>query len=269
MTGRRTGSTVSGDRIYLQGGRDGRIESLIKAAGVVVANAGVRTAIIGGLAVTCRLATAHRATGDVDVVADEPEVVTDTRSAADNLVAAGVAEREEGASPIRVWVEGTKVEIIETAPIDAAEVAEVEPELARLFVLSHRWALESASMCTIGVVGSTVEIDAPVAVPAALVAMKLHALQARNDDRKRASDAWDLFRLISGHSGDDAFRASFAAAPAGLVALVRDAVESTFRDDVTRTRRWIQAYGDPAWLAQTNEAALVDLASDLQAALPG
>lgn len=25
-------------------------------------------------------------------------------------------------------------------------------------------------------------------------AMKLHAVQDRNDDRKRASDAWDLFR---------------------------------------------------------------------------
>ena len=258
---------MSGDLVYLQGGRDGHIESLVRAAGVVVANAGVQTAIIGGLAVTCRLATAHRATGDVDIVADEPAVVTDTRSAADNLVAAGVATREEGVSPDRVNVNGTTVEIIETVPVDAAEVAEVEPALARLFVLSHRWALESALMCTIGVVGSDVEIEVPVAVPAALVAMKSHAIQDRNDDRKRASDAWDLFRLLSSHSGDDTFRASFAAAPGGLVTLVGQAVENVFHDNVTRTRRWIQAYGEPAWPAQTTEEALVDLAADFQAVL--
>ena len=122
-------------------------------------------------------------------------------------------------------------------------------------------------MCTIGVVGSDVEIEVPVAVPAALVAMKLHAIQDRNDDRKRASDAWDLFRLLRSHSGDDTFRASFAAAPGGLVPLVAQAVENVFRSNVTRTRRSIQAYGEPAWPSQATEEALVDLAADFQAVL--
>lgn len=171
---------MSGDVRYLQGGPE--MESLVRAAGLVVEHAGVRTAVIGGLAVSCRLAVAHRATGDVDVVTDERSFVA-ARTAAANLVAAGVAEREAGVDVVRLIVDGTKVEIIETVPLDTADLVGVESETARLFVLSHRWALESAQPLRIGVVGSDVEIEVPIATSPALVAMKLHAIQDRNDDR--------------------------------------------------------------------------------------
>ena len=259
---------MSGDIVLLQGGVDGHVEALIRAAGIVATHAGVRTAVIGGLAVTCRLATAHRATGDIDVVADESAVVAAGRSAADNLVAACVAQRDEGGAVLRVYVNDTKVEIIETATIDWADVADVEPELARLFVLAHRWALESATVCKIGVTGSTLEIQVPVAIPASTIAMKLHAIQDRKDDRKRASDGWDIYRLINSHGQFDAFVSDLAAAPHGLVPLMSTAVERYFRDEVTRTRRWIQTYGDPAWAAQATEQALLDVAADFAAALP-
>lgn len=256
---------MSGDIRYLQGGGD--IEALVRAAGLVVEHAGVRTAVIGGLAVTCRLMVAHRATGDVDVVADDPGILAEG-NAAQNLVAAGIAERDEGTDVVRVHVDGTKVEIIETSALDPAEVADVEPDLARLFVLAHRWALESATPLGIGVVGTDVEIDVPVATSAALVAMKLHAFQDRNDDRKRASDAWDLYRLIDLTSGEPHFATELAVAPAGLVPLLRTAVERIFRDDVTRTRRWIQVYGDPRWAAIATEEALVDAADAFRDVLP-
>lgn len=248
---------MSGDVRYLQGGPE--MESLVRAAGLVVEHAGVRTAVIGGLAVSCRLAVAHRATGDVDVVTDEQSFVS-AGTAAENLVAAGIAERERGVEVVRLIVEGTKVEIIETAPLDAEEVAGVEPERARLFVLSHRWALESAQPLRIAVVGSDVEVEVPVATSPALVAMKLHAIQDRNDDRKRASDAWDLFRLIDLTSGDSDFSNGLANTPVGLVDLMRDVVERIFRQDVTRTRRWIQVYGDAAWASLATEDALIEAA---------
>jgi len=256
---------VSGDVRFLQGGAD--IESLVRAAGLVVQHAGVRTAVIGGLAVSCRLAVAHRATGDVDIVTDAPSVVA-AGTAAENLVAAGVAEREVGVEVVRLFVQGTKVEIIETTPYDPADVADVEPDAARLFVLSHRWALETASPLRIGVVGRVIEIEVPVATSPALVAMKLHAVQDRNDDRKRASDAWDLFRLIDLTSGEREFFDQIADAPPGLVELVGDVVERIFRHDVTRTRRWIQVYGEAEWAALATEDALIEAADAFAAALP-
>ena len=227
MSGRHRGSTVSGEATYLQGGAE--VESLVRAAGLVVEHAGVRTAVIGGLAVTCRLIVPHRATGDVDVVAEEPAVAAGS-GAADNLVAAGIAERDEGLAVTRIFIEGTKVEIIETAALDSEDVASVEPDKARLFLLAHRWALESATPLRIGVIGTSVEIEVPVATSASLVAMKVHAIQDRNDDRKRASDAWDLFRLVDLTSGEPAFASDFATAPDGLVNLVEDGIRALLPD---------------------------------------
>lgn len=252
---------MSGELIHLHGGVDGDIASLVRAAGLVVEHAGVRTAVIGGLAVACRLATAHRATGDVDIVADEPEVLAQDSTAARNLVAAGVAERVEGGQTVRVDVGGTKVEIIDTAALHGADAADVEPDRARLFVLAHRWALETATPIRIGVTGTDIEVEVPVATPAALVAMKLHAIEDRNDDTKRASDAWDLFRLITTHGNAHAFVAAYRSAPDGLVDLARASIERVFGTDVTRTRRWIQVYGQPDWAAHAHDDALIDIAA--------
>lgn len=256
---------MSGDVRFLRGGSE--IESLVRAAGLVVEHAGVRAAVIGGLAVTCRLAVAHRATGDVDVVADEPAVLA-AGTAAENLVAAGIGERVDGIEVVRVFVQGTKVEIIETAAFDPADVAHIEPDEARLFVLSHRWALESATPLRIGVMDSAVQIEVPVATSPALVAMKLHAIQNRSDDRKRASDAWDLFRLIDVTSGEQAFTDELRTAPDALIDLVGAAVERIFRRDVIRTRRWIQVYGDPAWAAAATEDTLAEMADAFRSTLP-
>ncbi len=181
---------MSGDHVILAGPPDGSVASLVRAAGLAVRLAGVRTAVIGGLAVTCRLASSHRATGDVDVVADDPTfLVEEARTAAENIIAAGVATRATDTASVRLYIDGTKVEIIDTQPLTDDQAREIEPALNRLFVLSHRWALDSATSCTIAVVASDVEETVPVATPAALVGMKLHAIETRSDDRKRASDA--------------------------------------------------------------------------------
>jgi hypothetical protein len=247
---------VSGDAWYVRGGTE--VEALVRAAGLVVAHAGVPLALVGGLAVSCRLGTAHRSTADVDVVVGDPTVVS-AGSAADNLVASGVGRRERSASVVRVIVDGTKVEIIETTTVDPAEAVDIEPARARLFVLAHRWALESATPVRISVVGTDVESEVRVATAAALVAMKLHAFQDRSDDRKRASDAWDLFRLIDRFGADPAFAGDLAHAPDGLLPLLRDGITRAFVDDVTRTRRWLRSYGDPEWAARADEDALVDV----------
>lgn len=115
-------------------------------------------------------------------------------------------------------------------------------------------------MLRIGVTGSNVEVEVPVATAAALVATKLHAIQDRNDERKKASDAWDLFRLIDLNAGDRGFAADIAKAPEGLAAIMHAGVHRIFGSEVTRTRRWMQVYGQPEWAAVATEAALVGIA---------
>ncbi len=139
-----------GNDVVLAAGPDGHVASLVRAAGIVHAHAGVPIAVIGGLAVTCRLFGMQRATQDVDIVSDEsPDVIAGAGTAADNLVNAGFATRDNTSATTRLSIDGTKIEIIETRPVTAADVATVEPDRARLFVLGHRWAVETATMCAI------------------------------------------------------------------------------------------------------------------------
>jgi hypothetical protein len=53
---------VSGEQIFLVDGADGLVSDLVRAAALVVEHAGLPVALIGGLAVTCRLVVAHRVT---------------------------------------------------------------------------------------------------------------------------------------------------------------------------------------------------------------
>jgi hypothetical protein len=71
-------------------------------------------AIIGGFAVTCRLGHVHRATGDVDAVADELATIGAEGSSAQALVERGIAQPDPGGRDHRVFVDGTKLEIIDT-----------------------------------------------------------------------------------------------------------------------------------------------------------
>ncbi len=186
-------------------------------------------------------------------------------TAAENLISSGVAHRPGNAASGPLFIEATKIEIIDTTSVDAQAVSDIQPDRARLFILAHRWALETATDCTIRVSGTDVEATIPVASVASLVAMKLHAIQDRSDDRKRASDAWDLFRLLDAHNATGEIVAAFAAAPRDLFTLVSAALERVFRHEVARTRLWLQALGDPAWTAIVTEEAMIDLAAEFVA----
>ncbi len=97
-------------------------------------------AAIGGLAVLARLGGAHRVTDDLDTVAtqhgDEPTVVE----------AVIAAQGTDGA------LNGTKVDCIAVGDVPAAELsAEHLPDVEedRIFVLAHRWALDTADELTL------------------------------------------------------------------------------------------------------------------------
>lgn len=180
-----------------------------------------------------------------------------------NLVrAAGVASVAEGTTLTRLFVSGTKIEIIETHAVTSEQVAEVEPDKARVFILGHRWALATATRCTVTVAGTDAREDLPVATPAALVAMKLHAIQDRSSDEKRASDAWDLYRLLNSYNRDGTLSNAFADGPPGLTALVAGALTRVFRTEVTRTRHWIVGYGEPGWSQVLSTQVLADITDE-------
>jgi hypothetical protein len=99
----------------------------------------------------------------------------------------------------RVLVSGTKIEMIGVGPVDS-ESFEGMTDLQTLFIGSHTWALETATPLTL-VSGDdpSTRATSPFATPAALFAMKLHAIQDRRATsrmEKQGSDAIDLLRLL-------------------------------------------------------------------------
>lgn len=137
-------------------------------------------------------------------------------------------------------VEGTKVEIKEMGPVGEGDLEGV-PERDALFVASHTWALEAASLLTVEAANSG-PVTAPFATAAALVAMKLHAIEGRRGGGvdKRASDAWDLYRLFLDLDARGEVCAALAVAPSPLPELVRSAPTRAFVDGAVRTRPWLR-----------------------------
>jgi predicted nucleotidyltransferase len=198
--------------------------------------------IVGGVAVAARLGQAHRATSDVDTVIDEV--------AHPDAVEALLAHPDAQPDPTgahRVQLGGTKVEIIGVGPVDDDSFDGLT-ELQTLFVASHTWALTTATSLTlVAASDQTIRATAPFATPAALFAMKLHAIQDRRPTiypEKRGSDALDLYRLLLELDADGSLRAGLAGAPAPLRRAARAAAQKVLIDGAIRTRRFMSALSD-------------------------
>jgi len=143
--------------------------------------------------VMVRLATAHRVTDDLDAVTWTEDGTPDAPIA---------VLLEHGATRSRNGVDLGDVHI------DLIAVSDYEPDQLpvdvddTMFVITHTYGLSSATWLTIEARRSddvSVRATARVATPAALVAMKLRAMQQRraNALNKRASDAYDAYRLLA------------------------------------------------------------------------
>jgi len=200
--------------------------------------------IVGGVAVAARLGRAHRATTDVDTVVDEvarPDAI-------EALLALPSAEPDPTGRH-RVRVAGTKVEIIGVGPVDDHSFDGMT-ELQTLFVGAHKWALATATSLTlVAAANPMVRATSPFAAPAALFAMKLHAVQDRratSRPEKRGSDALDLYRLLLDLDADGSLRAALADSPALLRGVIRSASQKVLIDNAVRTRGWMAAVTDQA-----------------------
>ena len=166
---------------------------LIRAAGRLAITDLGGFAVVGGVAVAARLGRAHRATIDIDTVVDD-----DTPPAAlDVLRHLDGASTDDGPA-YRVYLDGTKVEVIGTGAVTERDLEGLDGRQI-LFVGGHRWALETATPVTLVGEGG-MRATVPMARASALVAMKLGAIgdrRATGGLDKRASDAWDIYRLLS------------------------------------------------------------------------
>lgn len=225
-------------------------------AAIEAANLG-RYAIVGGLAVSARLHRAHRATADVDTVVDESE----PPDAVEALLALGDTRRDPTASH-RVYVGGTKVEVLGVGQLTAADDLSWATDGDALFVLAHRWALDTAKPLRL-IAGDDpqVEATAPFATPAALIAMKLHAIESRSaaGRDKRAGDAWDLYRILVDLDHGGSVTAAILTAPPALRPLIAAAVDRVLVTGADRTRGWMRAGDDVIASVSAEELRLVAL----------
>lgn len=229
---------MSGDeRVHLPGAA---LASLVRALARLAGAELGSFAVIGGVAVTARLGRAHRATADIDTVVDDdrPPPALDVLRDLDGVVPD--AERTH-----RVYLDGTKVEVIATNAISESDVDGLD-DRQTLFVASHRWALETATPLTVSGEGGT-RATVPFARPSALVAMKLHAIQDRRAGGgldKRAGDAWDLYRMLT-DLDVTTIAADLELALPSLRRVVTAAAREILVDRAGRTTGWLRS-GDAA-----------------------
>ena len=201
-----------------------------------------RWAVIGGVAVAARLGQAHRVTADVDTVVDQDRLP----AAIAVLKALPSATADPGGGPHRLLLEGTKVEVIEVGQMPPSKDLDELSDRERLFIASHSWALQTATALTVASAGPDArQATAPFATAAALVAMKLHAIQDRSGDSqaKRAGDAWDLHQLLTLHNRSGAIATVLREAPEALAEAVRQATDTVLVTGATRTRSWLRTSG--------------------------
>lgn len=188
-------------------------------------------AVIGGLAVLACLGGAHRVTDDLDTVAtqhdNEPTVV----------------EAVLATQGIDGLLNGTNIDCIAVGDVPAAELSTADlhdAEDDRIFVLAHRWALDTADELTI--VGQTdgttvTQVRCRFAVPASLVAMKLQSAPRRRGERahKGGGDYLDLFRIISHPAMTRSIALSLREAPHDLGLWSSREITRCMIDDADRT----------------------------------
>lgn len=229
---------MSGDVALVDSG-DGAISRLVRTASTLFASPDFRpTALVGGLAVTVRVATVHRATNDVDTVS-EGEGPRD--------LALQYLGDADAAAANRIEIDGVKVDVMATWPLPTTRAELPDVDLDRLFVLGHRWALDTGTALTVDVLDEAATVvesgSLTVATTPALVACKLHAISDRRGSAstKQASDALDLFRLVGDLIRSDADVDALRGAPFDLAALVADQIRRWFVDDSLRTARLASA----------------------------
>lgn len=191
------------------------MRAIVQAIPELEARAGRRATVIGGLAVLCRLGIAYRATSDLDTAnrlaaGEQPQLDVLLQSA--DIKQAG---------PAGVWIPTAaglvQVDVIEVTDSELEDLPEDETD--RLAVLSHAWAIDTATPMRIRVAnsldGSGTEVIAHVSEPGPLIAMKLQSIMNRSAAKER-TDLLDIVRLILDRDAGPSAREQLGQASAQL-----------------------------------------------------
>jgi hypothetical protein len=205
--------------------------------------------LIGGLAVMCRVGVPHRATVDLDTVTRDLTSL--------HLDLAGLALTAAGGGQYR-FAGDLDLDVIDVAPVSAdqllADLTDGDAPLSdlELNVVAHTWAHDTAEALDIVAVDDETGARLAeahgrlVATAAGIVAMKATtvALRASSKPEKRASDLYDLGRLlVAGHL----VPADLAAMPEPLRAAVFERLLGWFLDDAGRDRTYrdVRRFDEP------------------------
>jgi hypothetical protein len=212
--------------------------ALVEAIPELEARTGRRATVIGGLAVLCRLGTVYRATSDLD---------TANRRAAGETPQLDVLLQQDDvteAGPAGVLIPtsaGTvKVDVIEITDAELGRLPEDPTD--RLDVLSHAWAIETATPLRIRAASpgaTSAETVAFLAEPGPLIAMKLQSVMNRTIDKER-TDLLDIVRLTLDYNAGPRARAQLAEADMQLAEDARLHARRWFVDLKDQTLRRIR-----------------------------
>jgi hypothetical protein len=211
--------------------------AIVQAIPELEARTGRKAVVIGGLAVLCRLGVAYRATSDLDTanhrIGGEPAQI-DVLLQQDGVTRAG---------PAGVWIPTPAGEVqVDVIEVTDAELIQLpDDETDRLAVLSHSWAIETATPVRIRVANPS-EDDAEVIVrvsePGPLIAMKLQSIMNRPREKER-TDLLDIVRLTLDQTAGPLVRAQLAAASPQLAADARIHANKWFVEQRDQTLRLI------------------------------
>ena len=203
---------MSGSRVTFVGNA---MAAVVQGVARVEALIGRPPVVVGGLAVLTRLSSPYRATVDLDVVdrrrggAAQLEILR---------AASGAEPVEPAAAVIPTAFGPVRVDVLEIREAEIERPSEDPGD--RLHATAHAWANETASPVTIEVLlesGSRFHVDALVAEPGPLIAMKLQAVMNRST-AKQGTDLLDLVRLTLDRSAGPDARAQLAEVDSGMAA---------------------------------------------------
>ena len=229
---------------------------LVEAIRVVADISGQTPTVVGGVAVLCRVHSAHRATSDLDTLSYQAHRSTGDRDTLDRsaahtpsllelLRAAPGAETVEPAAANVVTPSGVvRVDVIDV--IDAPDSSEIEDPTDRLHEMAHAWAFRTATDLRIDAVGSdrqsAVSAVARVAEPGPLVAMKLQAVLLRST-AKEGTDLMDIVTILLDPASRDVALEQLAGCDPVIAGDVALHAHRWFVEQVDRTLRLIRGAG--------------------------
>lgn len=232
--------------------------SLLAVLQTVLSGEVPNAALIGGLAVTARVAstTGYRATNDIDFVTadDAPPTFLEV-----------ITARHQIDAPI--VIDGIRVDVIPTYDVSEDDLADID-DGPRLFVASHRWALDTAETvrlrCTTST--ATTSIDVRLATPAALIAAKSHAIgfaRSRRRATKHTSDLLDVYRLVDRYHLRSDLVSQLIGAPGGIAQVIAVIVRDEYLVNPVRAATAMASSQGTAIeaddVSQTLEAFIEDL----------